>query len=96
MGTKMVEFQEALNFAKNNGYLYAIYRFCKQRNNFYLVADNHLYCYDDYLQEDTKIIIEVDKAKQKNFNKFLTEDRQFCFRLHNNYNIPQFIPLFDK
>ena len=92
MITKKIQFKRALDFAKDNGYLYAIYE--KRGENYELVADIHSLVFDDYITEETKIIVKTIGCAT-DFNEFITEDGQYCFRLHNNLNIPKFIPIFD-
>ncbi len=91
METKIIELKEAVEFAKENGYLYAVYT--KNNDNY----DLFLNCYDgETVDEDSNIIVETTgegDGLQLHFNKFTTEDGQFMFILHNNFNIPKVIPV---
>jgi len=86
MGQKIRKLKEALEFAKNNGYLFAIYK--KEGNNYKLYEA----CYTNNLDEDRNITVKT-VGTEIFFNEFVTEDKNFCFRLHNNFNIPNIIPI---
>ena len=87
MPQKTVKLKEALKFAKKNGYLFAVYK--KKDDNYVLF--NEAYMSD--IAEDTDIIVKTTGAAT-DFNEFITEDKQYCFRLHNNFNVPKIIPIF--
>lgn len=89
MAKKVIKFKEALQFAREGGYIFAVY--CKRDNN-YILKDS---AYMSDIYEDTNIIVDVEHG-QTNFNKFITEDKQYCFRLHNNFNVPSVIPIIKR
>ena len=86
MPQKTVKLKEALEFAKENGYLFAVYE--KKDDNYILF--NEAYLSD--IAEDTDIIVKTAGAAT-DFNEFTTADKQYCFRLHNNFNVPKIIPI---
>ena len=65
-----------------------------------IVIDSTLYicwgldCEDIDLDNDTDIIVETQGETQTSFSEFVTADGNYCFKLHNNYNIPNVIPVF--
>ena len=91
METKIIKLKEAIEFAVENGYLYAVYT--KNNDNYELFQN----CYDyETVDEDSNIVVETtgeNNGLQVHFNQFATEDKQFMFILHNNYNIPKTIPV---
>lgn len=90
MPTKIIILKEAVEFIKSNGYLLAVYK--KQGDNYQLYDE----CYTvDMVDLDTPI--EVNRiGAATDFNEFTTEDKEYCFRLHNNFNIPNIIPIIKK
>jgi hypothetical protein len=89
MPQKTIKLKEALDFAKNNSYLFAVYE--KQDDNYVLF--NEAYMSD--IAEDTDIIVKTIGAAT-DFNEFITADKQYCFRLHNNFNVPKIIPIISR
>ena len=90
MSQKIVKLKEAVKFVKNNGYLLAVYK--KEGNNYKLYNDCYIV---DVVNEDTDIIVKTTGAAI-DFNEFITKDKEFCFRLHNNFNLPNIIPIIKK
>ena len=86
MNTKIMKLKEAIEFAKNNGYIFAVYT---KQNDKYILHDES---YIDDIDENEEIEVEIDSARQINFNKFITVDKSCAFILHNNFNIPQIFP----
>ena len=84
----ITELGKVRKFARENGYILAIYT----KNN-----DGN---YDLTSEEDTEevsdsTVIRYDKVGQgQDFKEIETLDRKFIFLLHNNYNVPKFIPRF--
>ena len=88
MEKRTIKLEEAIRFAKENGYLLAVYK--RVHNNFNLLT----VCIDDEVPEDALIVVDV-VGSGLDFCEFTTEDNQFCFRLHNTFNIPDVIPIID-
>jgi len=89
MPIKTITLKDAVEFAKNNGYLFAIYK--KEDNNYKICS----FCYTLEIDLDTEIIVKTTGAAT-DFNEFTTKDKEYCFRLHNNYNLPNIIPIIKK
>lgn len=90
MPTKIIKLRDAVRFAKENGYLFAVYK--KKEDNYNLV--NECFCPDNEKDLiDAKIIVKTTEAAT-DFNEFLTTDKKYCFRLHNTFNVPKIIPIF--
>ncbi len=83
--TKTIQLKEAIDFARENGYLYAVYE-KREDGNYYLI--NEAYLSD--ISETTPIIVKTD-GSGTSFNEFTTADKTHCFRLHNNFNLPNMI-----
>ena len=83
MPQKVIKLQEAQEFVRNNGYLLAMYK--KIDDNYVLYDD----IYTHGLNEDTEIVVKTTGAATS-FNEFTTVDKEYCFRLHTNLNIPTF------
>jgi len=87
---KTMQLKEAQRFAMENGYLLAVYK--KEGDNYKL----YNICYTvDTLDEDTLITVER-VGTGVNFRAFTTVDKQFCFRLHSNFNVPNIIPIIER
>ncbi len=90
MHQTIIPLKEAQEFVRNNGYFLAVYK--REGDNYKLFSD----CYSvEDVDENTPIIVEITGAAM-NFNEFTTEDKEFCFRLHNNINIPGIIPIIKR
>ncbi len=90
MKTKIVKLQEAVKFIKQNGYFIAVYK--RQGNKYVKYNDN--YTIDDTDME-RDIIVEVVGCGI-DFREFESVDKQYFFVLHNNFNIPMTMPIFEK
>ena len=88
--TKIVKLKEAVKFAKENGYLLAVYK--RQGDNF--VKYDEFYTIEA-VDMDRDIVVDV-VVSGVNFNEFITTNKQYCFRLHNNCNVPMIIPIIQK
>jgi len=86
---RCIQFKEALDFAAENGYIFAVYD--KQGDNFVLKDD----AYMSRVHEQEEIIVRIYGCGL-NFNEFTTADGQHCFRLHNNFNVPKIIPIISR
>ena len=87
MAVKTIKLKQAVEFTKNNGYLLAVY---KKEDDAYRLYDP---CHnDDIVDINTDIVVKTTGAAT-DFNEFTTKDKQYCFRLHNNFNIPKIIPI---
>ena len=84
--TKKVKFKEAIDFAKENGYLFAVYE--NDGENFVLKNDAYL----SRVHEQEEIVVKI-VGSGVSFNEFETADGNHCFRLHNNFNVPKIIPI---
>ena len=93
MPKKTIQLKEAIEFARENGYIYAVYKKISD-GNFHL-SDSCLSNTDLDEDETTPIIVKTTGACT-DFNEFTTEDGKFCFRLHNNFNLPEVIPCLKK
>lgn len=91
MPTKTINFSDAVKFAKENGYLLAVYK--KEEDNYNLVSDSFFLPDDENDLIDAEIIVKTTGAAT-DFNEFTTADKKYYFRLHNNFNIPKIIPIF--
>ena len=90
MPVKTMKLKDAVEFIKNNGYLLAVYK--KEGNNYKLYCD----CYTiEVIDLDTEITVKTTGAAT-DFNEFTTKDKEYCFRLHNNYNLPSIIPIIER
>ncbi len=90
MPTKIITLKEAVEFIRDNGYLLSVYK--KQGDNYMLYDE----CYTvDMVDLDTLIEVKTAGAAT-DFNEFTTEDKEYCFRLHNNFNIPLSIPIIKR
>jgi len=87
--TKTVKFKEAIDFADGSGYIFAIYE--RKGNNFVLKND----VYFSRVHEKKEIIVKIVGCGL-DFNEFTTKDGQYCFRLHNNLNVPEIIPIIER
>ena len=88
MAQKTAQLKEAIKFAKENGYILAVY---KRNGNHYKLYEN---CYTDDVKgidENTDITVRI-MGSSINFNEFASKDKDFFFLLHNNFNIPNIIP----
>ena len=88
---KKVKLNEALTFAKENGYLFAVYQ-KKENGNFHKVEEA---IWDTLFSEDEEIMVKTTGAST-DFNEFETVDGNWCFRLHNNFNTPNIIPVIKR
>lgn len=86
---KIIKLKEALKFAKHNGYILAVYY---KKDNNYLLKDD---AYMSDIYEDTDIMVKTIGAAI-DFNEFTTADGEYCFRLHNNFNVPKIIPIISR
>ena len=87
MPQKVIKLKEAIEFVKNNGYLLAIYK--KEGDNYKLYCD----CYT-VSDVDIEILVIVNTTgAATDFNEFTTKDKEYYFRLYNNFNIPNVIPI---
>ena len=90
MPQKKIQFKEAKEFADDSGYCLAVYQ--KQDDgNFHKVED---VLWDCPITDETEIMVKTTGACT-DFNEFKTVDGEFCFRLHNNFNVPKVIPVFN-
>lgn len=91
MPQKKVTLLEATNFAHENGYLYAVYE--KQDDgNFHKIEDA---IWDAPVDDLTEVMVKTTGAAT-DFNNFETVDGEFCFRMHNNFNVPEIIPVIKR
>ena len=86
MAQKKITLEEALTFAKENGYVFAVY---EKKDDVYVLFNK---CYLSDIDEDTEIIVKTN-GFGTNFNRFMTVDGQYCFVLHNTFNVPETIPV---
>ena len=87
MPQKTIKMKEALKFAVENGYMFAVYS--KRSDGYYLIEDSFIA--ESYEDEDFDIIVKTTGAAT-DFNEFTTKDKQYLFKLHNNFNVPEIIP----
>ena len=88
MPQKETTLKEAMHFARENGYLFATYK--KRGDNYVLIdeADTAMELAEEYID----IMVKTTGAAT-DFNEFTSVDKQYCFRLHNNFNVPKIIPI---
>jgi hypothetical protein len=91
MATKTIKLKEALDFARENGYLLAAY---KRIGKGFLLHDDNFYINYNVEDGERDIVVKTTGACT-DFNEFTTTCGQFCFRLHNNFNLPNMIPIFN-
>lgn len=91
MAQKIVKFSEAAIFAKDNGYWFAVYK--KGSDGNFLLVETCLWSVD--IDNETEIMVNRMGAAT-DFNEFTTVDKQYCFRLHNNFNVPDIIPVIKR
>ena len=89
MPQKILKLQKAIDFTNHNGYFLAVYQ--KKEDNYNLLT----VVYDDTPSKDIDIVVQTIGAGTS-FNEFTTVDKQYCFRLHNNFNIPKVIPIISR
>ena len=90
MPTKTVTLETACKFVRENHYLLAIYR--KEGHNYQKISD----CFTLEVDTETPIIVKTTEPPTTiDFTEFITEDKKYCFRLHNNYNVPNIIPVIE-
>jgi hypothetical protein len=97
MPQKKTTLKEAMHFARENGYLFATYKYKKQDDNYVLIdeADTAMELAEEYID----IMVETSGqgiGLQTDFNEFTSVDKQYCFRLHNNFNVPNIIPIIRR
>lgn len=91
MPQKRITLLEATEFASENGYLYAVYE--KQDDgNFHKIEDA---IWEAPVDDNTEVMVETIGSATA-LNEFVTVDGKFCFRLHNNFNVPDIIPVIKK
>jgi hypothetical protein len=84
----ITELGEARKFAKENGYILAMYT--KNNDGNYDLTNE-----EDPEEISDSTVIKYNKVgTDKDFSEVETLDRKFIFILHNNYNIPKIIPRF--
>ena len=88
--TKIVKLKEAVEFVKENGYLLAVYK--KQGDNYVKYDEFYIV---ELVDMDRDITVDV-VGSGLDFNEFTTTDKEYCFRLHNNCNVPMIIPIIQK
>ena len=91
MPQKKTTLLEAANFANENGYLYAVYQ-KKEDGNFHKIEEA---IWESPVDDTTEIMVKTTGACT-DFKEFESVDGQFCFRLHNNFNTPEVIPVLTK
>ena len=89
MAQKKTTLRKAAEFANDNGYLYAIYQLGEDGN--YHILEEAIW--EAPVDDTTEIMVKTTGAAT-DFNEFISVDKQFCFRLHNNFNVPAIIPVF--
>ena len=82
---------KATEFAHENGYLYAVYQ-KQQDGNFHKIEDA---IFEAPVDDNTEVMVKTTGACT-DFNEFESVDGQFCFRLHNNFNVPDIIPVIKR
>jgi hypothetical protein len=92
MTQKIVKLKEACQFAKDNGYLFAIYE-KGDDDNYHL--KNDCYILEGMNPYETDIVVDI-VGKGIDLKEFRTVDEKYCFRLHNNFNVPKIIPVFSE
>ena len=90
MPQKQIQFSEAKKFAKDNGYIFAVYKLMGVDRQYHKVEDA---LWDTPINDNTEIMVKTTGAAT-DFNEFTTADMEYCFRLHNNFNVPDVIPVF--
>jgi len=91
MPQKKIQFKEAKEFAEDSGYVFAVYE--KQDDgNFHKVED---VLWDCPIVDETEIMVKTT-GYATDFKEFETVDGQFCFRLHNNFNVPEIVPVIKR
>ena len=86
---RIIKLSEAVEFVKNNGYILAVYHL--RDGNYHLLS----FVLTNHLDPNTNIIVDT-MGQGLDFNEFTTEDKEYCFRLHNNFNVPDIIPVFAR
>ena len=90
MPQKKIQLNEAIEFARENGYLFAVYE-KGEDGNFHIINE----AYTTEVDPLTDIMVKTTGAAT-DFREFTTVDEKFCFRLHNNFNVPKVIPIFQS
>ena len=75
--------KEAIEFAKENGYLLAVYTRQDKTDTFILCSDNYTVEDED---EDKKIKVRT-VGHGVDYTMFITTDNEWAFKLHNNFNL---------
>jgi hypothetical protein len=89
MPVKFIKLKDAVRFAKDNSYIFAVYEL--NGKNYDLKTE---FLSEDICSYDSEIVVKTIGCAT-DFNEFTTTDGKFCFRLHNNMNVPKIIPIFD-
>ena len=89
MPQKKTTLKEAVEFAEENGYMFAMYQ---KKDNQYHLVDKSAKAQQLAEETDLEIIVETI-GSATDFNEFTSVDEQVYFLLHNNYNVPEIITL---
>lgn len=93
MNRKITEFNKAIKFARNNGYLLAIYKFNKITMNYTLIDETNK---NDFISQYDNIIVSIEKDGSIDFNEFTIKDKKYLIRMHNTFNLPKIVPIINK
>jgi len=74
-------------FAKDNGYVIAIY-FKQKDGNYHLLSD----LYEYQIPLSTVIIVK----EENDYSEVETENKKYLLKLHTNCNIPKIIPIIKR
>ncbi len=91
MAQKIVKLKEATQFAVNNGYLFAVYKMGDD-GSYHKIENCANNPFDTPIDPEWEILVKTTGAAT-DFNEFTTVDKEYCFRLHNNFNVPDVIPV---
>ena len=86
MANKVVKLADAISFAKDNGYIFAVY---EKKDGKYILNNG---CYLSDIEEDTDVLVKTNGA-YTDFNDFVTIDGKHRFILHNTFNLKESLPI---
>ncbi len=81
--------KDILNFAKENGYIFAVY--VRKNINIWQLNNNDLRNIIDDIDENNEIVV-YKQDNQLDYNITYSMDGKYMFLLHNNYNLKTEIP----
>jgi hypothetical protein len=86
MANKIIKLSEAVSFARDSGYIFAVY---EKKDGKYII---HNECYLSDIEHDTDILVKTN-GPYTDFKDFVTTDGRYRFLLHNTFNLKKSLPI---